>query len=42
MIEPEMAFCDLRRQQDLAEAFLKIQVEQVMDGVPCRTCEFLG
>jgi len=29
MIEPEMAFCDLRDNQDLAEAFLKSQVEQV-------------
>jgi asparaginyl-tRNA synthetase len=30
MIEPEMAFCDLRDDADLAEAFLKYQVEQVM------------
>lgn len=30
MIEPEMAFCDLEDNQDLAEAFLKSQVEQVM------------
>jgi asparaginyl-tRNA synthetase len=30
MIEPEMAFCDLRDNADLAEAFLKSQVEQVM------------
>ena len=29
MIEPEMAFCDLNDNQDLAEAFLKSQVEQV-------------
>jgi asparaginyl-tRNA synthetase len=30
MIEPEMAFCDLKDNADLAEAFLKYQVEQVM------------
>jgi asparaginyl-tRNA synthetase len=30
MIEPEMAFCDLKDNQDLAEAFLKSQVEQVI------------
>src|SRR3954454_1678579 len=30
MIEPEMAFCDLQDNADLAEAFLKSQVEQVM------------
>jgi asparaginyl-tRNA synthetase len=30
MIEPEMAFCNLRDDQDLAEAFLKSQVEQVI------------
>ena len=30
MIEPEMAFCDLKDNADLAEAFLKFQVEQVM------------
>jgi len=30
MIEPEMAFCDLNDNQDLAEAFLKSQVEQVI------------
>ena len=30
MIEPEMAFCDLPGNADLAEAFLKYQVEQVM------------
>src|SRR5208283_2241135 len=30
MIEPEMAFCDLKDDADLAEAFLKYQVEQVM------------
>jgi asparaginyl-tRNA synthetase len=32
MIEPEMAFCDLNDNQDLAEAFLKSQVEQVVDA----------
>ena len=30
MIEPEMAFCDLNDNQDLAEAFLKSQIEQVL------------
>jgi asparaginyl-tRNA synthetase len=41
MIEPEMAFCDLKDNQDLAEAFLKSQVEQVMDA--CRPdLEFLS
>ena len=30
MIEPEMAFCDLNDNQDLAEAFLKAQIEQVL------------
>ena len=30
MIEPEMAFCDLKDDQDLAEAFLKSLVEQVL------------
>ncbi len=41
MIEPEMAFCDLQDDQDLAEAFLKSQVAQVMDA--CRPdLEFLG
>jgi asparaginyl-tRNA synthetase len=30
MIEPEMAFCNLHDNADLAEAFLKSQVEQVM------------
>ena len=32
MIEPEMAFCDLKDNADLAEAFLKYQVEQIMDN----------
>jgi asparaginyl-tRNA synthetase len=41
MIEPEMAFCDLKDNQDLAEAFLKSQVEQVMNA--CRPdLEFLS
>jgi len=41
MIEPEMAFCDLRDNQDLAEAFLKSQVEQVISA--CRPdLEFLS
>ncbi len=41
MIEPEMAFCDLKDNQDLAEAFLKSQVEQVLND--CRTdLEFLS
>jgi asparaginyl-tRNA synthetase len=40
MIEPEMAFCNLKDDQDLAEAFLKSMVEQVMDA--CRPdLEFL-
>src|SRR5215467_8925236 len=40
MIEPEMAFCDLKDNQDLAEAFLKSQIEQVMAA--CRPdLEFL-
>jgi asparaginyl-tRNA synthetase len=30
MIEPEMAFCNLQDNQNLAEAFLKSQVEQVL------------
>ena len=41
MIEPEMAFCDLKDNQDLAEAFLKSQVEQVLRD--CRPdLEFLS
>src|SRR5580765_7145147 len=41
MIEPEMAFCNLQDNQDLAEAFLKSQVEQVMTA--CRPdLEFLA
>jgi asparaginyl-tRNA synthetase len=41
MIEPEMAFCNLHDNQDLAEAFLKSQVEQVMRD--CRPdLEFLS
>jgi asparaginyl-tRNA synthetase len=41
MIEPEMAFCDLNGDQDLAEAFLKSLVEQVM--AECRPdLEFLS
>jgi asparaginyl-tRNA synthetase len=32
MIEPEMAFCDIQGDADLAEAFLKSQVEQVMSA----------
>jgi asparaginyl-tRNA synthetase len=40
MIEPEMAFCDLNDNQDLAEAFLKSQIEQVLQE--CRAdLEFL-
>ncbi|HLI82440.1 MAG TPA: asparagine--tRNA ligase [Bryobacteraceae bacterium] len=31
MIEPEMAFCDLNDDQDLAEAFLKSLIEQVLE-----------
>ena len=41
MIEPEMAFCDLKDNQDLAEAFLKSQIEQVLAA--CRPdLEFLN
>jgi asparaginyl-tRNA synthetase len=41
MIEPEMAFCDIRGNEDLAEAFLKSQVEQVLAA--CRPdLEFLA
>ncbi|HTS64296.1 MAG TPA: asparagine--tRNA ligase [Candidatus Acidoferrales bacterium] len=41
MIEPEMAFCDLKDNQDLAEAFLKSQLEQVLSA--CRAdLEFLN
>jgi asparaginyl-tRNA synthetase len=41
MIEPEMAFCDLRDNQDLAEAFLKSLVQDVLSD--CRPdLEFLG
>ena len=41
MVEPEMAFCDLNDNQDLAEAFLKSQIEQVM--AECRPdLEFLS
>src|SRR5690242_6138587 len=41
MIEPEMAFCDLKDDQDLAEAFLKSLVEQVL--AECRPdLEFLS
>jgi asparaginyl-tRNA synthetase len=41
MIEPEMAFCDLKDDQDLAEAFLKSLVEQVL--ADCRPdLEFLS
>jgi len=41
MIEPEMAFCDLDDNQDLAEAFLKSQIEQVLSE--CRPdLEFLS
>jgi asparaginyl-tRNA synthetase len=41
MIEPEMAFCDINDDQDLAEAFLKSQVEQVL--AECRPdLEFLS
>ena len=40
MIEPEMAFCDLDDDQDLAEAFLKSLIEQVL--AECRPdLEFL-
>jgi len=41
MIEPEMAFCNLNDNQDLAEAFLKSQIEQVLSE--CRPdLEFLS
>jgi len=41
MIEPEMAFCDLNDDQDLAEAFLKSLVERVL--AECRPdLEFLS
>jgi asparaginyl-tRNA synthetase len=41
MIEPEMAFCDLNDDQDLAEAFLKSLIEQVLSE--CRAdLEFLS
>lgn len=41
MIEPEMAFCDLKDNQDLAEAFLKFQVGYVLEQ--CRAdLEFLA
>jgi asparaginyl-tRNA synthetase len=30
MIEPEMAFCDLKDDADLAEAFLKFQVQEIL------------
>jgi asparaginyl-tRNA synthetase len=41
MIEPEMAFCDLKDDQDLAEAFLKSLIEQVLND--CRPdLEFLA
>jgi asparaginyl-tRNA synthetase len=41
MIEPEMAFCDLEDDQDLAEAFLKSLIEQVLND--CRPdLEFLS
>ena len=41
MIEPEMAFCDLKDDQDLAEAFLKSLVEQLL--ADCRPdLEFLS
>jgi asparaginyl-tRNA synthetase len=41
MVEPEMAFCNLQDNQDLAEAFLKSQVEQVL--AECRPdLEFLS
>ena len=40
MVEPEMAFCDLNDNQDLAESFLKAQIEQVL--AECRPdLEFL-
>ena len=31
MVEPEMAFCDLNDEQDLAEAFLRFQVAYVLE-----------
>jgi asparaginyl-tRNA synthetase len=34
MIEPEMAFCDLQGDMQLAEAFLKSIIKQVMDACP--------
>jgi asparaginyl-tRNA synthetase len=41
MVEPEMAFCGLTGNQDLAEAFLKSQIEQVLTD--CRAdLEFLS
>ena len=41
MIEPEMAFCNLNDNQDLAEAFLKFQVAYILDH--CRgDLEFLA
>jgi asparaginyl-tRNA synthetase len=41
MIEPEMAFCALDENQDLAEAFLKSLVEQTLNA--CRAdIEYLG
>jgi asparaginyl-tRNA synthetase len=41
MIEPEMAFCDIKDNQDLAEAFLKFQVGYVLEQ--CRPdLEFLA
>jgi asparaginyl-tRNA synthetase len=41
MVEPEMAFCDLKDDQDLAEAFLKFLVESVLST--CRSdLEFLA
>jgi asparaginyl-tRNA synthetase len=41
MIEPEMAFCDLRDNQDLAEAFLKSQLQHVLANC-LPELEFLG
>src|SRR3982751_590888 len=41
MIEPEMAFCDLKDNADLAEAFLKFQVAYILEH--CRSdLEFLA
>ena len=37
MIEPEMAFCDLHGNMDLAEAFLKYIISDVLENVPGRT-----